>query len=170
MLSSPEDPILNSPFSPPNRHWALDESGAFTSIIESGRRRSWYLVPIALPRRARQQELPFAEEATENTLVNEIRGHLERWRTLPVGQAGVTHETARLLDHWRSGETKPPLFFCQIEAPRRSFGSKRWRLGSRNTAPSVSSYGPATKRTIPASSASPPRWRRVPARPPCWPC
>jgi type III restriction enzyme len=76
MPSSPKDPILNSPFSPPNRHWALDESGAFTSIIEPDRRRSVYLVPIARPRRVRQQELPFAEEATENTLVNEIRGHL----------------------------------------------------------------------------------------------
>jgi type III restriction enzyme len=58
----------------------------------------------------------FAEEATENALINEIRGHVERWRALPIGQSGVTHETARLLDHWRSGETKPPLFFCQIEA------------------------------------------------------
>src|SRR6516165_7701585 len=116
MPSAPEDPILNSPFSPPNRHWALDQSGTFTSIIEPGRRRSEYLVPIAQPRRARQQELPFAEEATENALINEIRGHLERWRSLPAGQAGVTHETARLLDHWRSGETKPPLFFCQVEA------------------------------------------------------
>jgi type III restriction enzyme len=116
MPPSPEDPILNSPFSPPSRHWALDESGAFTSIIEPGRRRSEYLVPIAQPRRTRQESLPFAEKATENALINEIRGHLKRWRALPVGQAGVTHETARLLDHWRSGETKPPLFFCQIEA------------------------------------------------------
>jgi len=53
---------------------------------------------------------------TENALINEIRGCVERWRALLVGQSGVTHETARLLDHWRSGETKPPLFFCQIEA------------------------------------------------------
>jgi type III restriction enzyme len=112
----PEDPILNSPFSAPTRHWALDADGAFTSAIEPGRRRSAYLVPIAQPRRTQQQDLPFTEEATENALINEIRGHLKRWRKLPIGQSGVTHETARLLDHWRSGETKPPLFFCQIEA------------------------------------------------------
>jgi type III restriction enzyme len=116
MSATPEDPILNSPFSPPSRHWALDDSGAFTSKIEPGRRRSEYLVPIAQPRRARQESLPFAEEATENALISEIRGYVERWRTLPIGQSGVTHETARLLDQWRSGETKPPLFFCQIEA------------------------------------------------------
>jgi type III restriction enzyme len=116
MPSSPEDPILNSPFSAPTRHWALDADGAFSSAIEPGRRRSAYLVPIAQARRTRQQDLPFTEEETKNALINEIRGHLERWRALPVGQSGVTHETVRLLDHWRSGETKPPLFFCQIEA------------------------------------------------------
>jgi type III restriction enzyme len=116
MSSTHEDPILNSPFSPPSRHWALDESGAFTSKIEPGRRCSEYLVPIAQPRKTRQESFVFAEEATENALINEIRGYVERWRALPVGQSGVTHETARLLDHWRSGETKPPLFFCQIEA------------------------------------------------------
>jgi type III restriction enzyme len=120
MPASPEDPILNSPFSPPSRHWALDESGAFTSTIREGPRRSEYLVLIAQPRRVRQESLPFAEEATENALINEIRGHLECWRSLPVGQAGVTHETARLLDHWRSGETKPTI--------RVSFASlPRWR-------------------------------------------
>jgi hypothetical protein len=32
MPQSPEDPILNSPFCPPSRHWALDDSGAFTSL------------------------------------------------------------------------------------------------------------------------------------------
>ncbi len=35
----------------------------------------------------------------------------------------MTHETAPLLDHWRSGETKPPLFFCQIEAVETSYMS-----------------------------------------------
>lgn len=116
MDNSPDDPILNSPFTAPGRHWALDSDGAFTSIIERGRRRSEYLVPIPQTKRTRQGSLDFAVETTPNTLVNEIRGHLEHWRTLPVGQSGVTHETARLLEHWRSGETKPPLFFCQIEA------------------------------------------------------
>jgi type III restriction enzyme len=78
MASSSEDPILNSPFSQPSRHWALDESGAFTSIIEPDRRRSVYSVPIAQPRRAQQRSFAFAEEPTENALINEIRGHLAR--------------------------------------------------------------------------------------------
>ena len=53
---------------------------------------------------------------TPNALVNEIRGHVARWRELPPSQWGVTHETARLLDQWRSGQARPPLFFCQTEA------------------------------------------------------
>jgi type III restriction enzyme len=116
MDASPDDPILNSPFSPPSRHWALDSTGAFTSTTKDGRRTSEYLVPIAQAKKAQQASFDFAAETRPNRLVNEIRAHLERWRELPAGQSGVTHETARLLDHWRSGETKPRLFFCQIEA------------------------------------------------------
>src|SRR5260370_25343909 len=111
MPSSPEDPILNSPFSAPTRHWALDADGAFTSAIEPGRRRSAYLEPIAQARRTRQQDLPFAEEEAENALINEIRGHLERWRACPGGQSCFTHETALLLYHRPSGRPKPPLVF-----------------------------------------------------------
>jgi type III restriction enzyme len=116
MDASPDDPILNSPFSAPTRHWALDGNGAFTSIVDPGRRHSEYLVPIAQAKKTRQASFDFATETRPNRLVNEIRAHVEAWRALPVGQSGVTHETARLLEHWRSAETKPPLFFCQIEA------------------------------------------------------
>lgn len=115
MSASPEDPILNSPFAAPDRHWRLDGDGAFTSIVEAARRHSEYLVPIAQTKKTRQTSFDFAAETRPNELVNEIRGHLEAWRALPAGQSGVTHETARLLDHC-SGETKPPLFFCQLEA------------------------------------------------------
>jgi type III restriction enzyme len=41
---------------------------------------------------------------------------VERWRELPATEWGVSHETARLLLHWRIGEPQPPLFYCQIEA------------------------------------------------------
>jgi len=121
-MSAPDNPILNSPFEAPTRHWELDDTGAFTSSVVAGRRRSEYLVPIAQPKRTRQGTLRLDEPdadglaASANALVNEIRGYVERWRALPLSQSGVTHETARLLDHWRSGDTKPRLFFCQLEA------------------------------------------------------
>jgi hypothetical protein len=39
------NPILDSPFRAPDRHWRPpDESGEFGQIVESGRRRSEYFV------------------------------------------------------------------------------------------------------------------------------
>ncbi len=50
-------------------------------------------------------------------MINEVRGHVDRWRQLAPSQWGVTPETARLLTYWRShtfSGVRP--FFCQIEA------------------------------------------------------
>jgi type III restriction enzyme len=120
---SAENPILNSPFLEPDRHWRLDESGGFTQIIEPDRRRSEYFVPIARTSKKPEQGLLALDETdlegrafTPNDLVNEIRGHVSTWRQLPPSQWGVTHETARLLEHWRSGGPSPQPFYCQIEA------------------------------------------------------
>ena len=50
--------------------------------------------------------------------VNQIRSNVDGWRTLPgPDNWGVTPETARLLQHWRShpfSSHRP--FFCQVEA------------------------------------------------------
>ena len=44
-----DNPILNSPFREPARHFRFDEDG-ITSEIAEGRRRSTYFIPIAKPR------------------------------------------------------------------------------------------------------------------------
>lgn len=44
-----ENPILNSPFAEPTRHFKFDEDG-ITSEIGEGRRRSTYFIPIAKPK------------------------------------------------------------------------------------------------------------------------
>ena len=41
-----ENPILNSPFQEPARHFAFDERGVITGAILDGRRRSVYFTPI----------------------------------------------------------------------------------------------------------------------------
>jgi type III restriction enzyme len=50
--------------------------------------------------------------------MNEVRGHVDTWRSLPSpNQWQVTPETARLLEHWRHhklSDIRP--FFCQVEA------------------------------------------------------
>jgi type III restriction enzyme len=41
-----ENPILNSPFDEPNRHFRFEDEGIANEIVE-GRRTSIYFVPIA---------------------------------------------------------------------------------------------------------------------------
>lgn len=127
-----EQPILNSPYQYPGRHWELDPDGQPTDKIIESRRRSAFITPVPKPRKRRntgavQVDIVFKEpegiSTTEqqyetNTNINEIRGYVEQWRKLPdPNQWQVTPETARLLQHWRSYQfqnLKP--FFCQIEA------------------------------------------------------
>jgi type III restriction enzyme len=118
-----QSPVVNSPFRIPERHFLLNEDGSPTGVIKQGRRPSAYFVPIPPARkqgRARQADLALEDQAgervTQNDFINEVRGDVDRWRELPLSQWGVSHDTARLLVHWRGGEPQPPLFFCQIEA------------------------------------------------------
>lgn len=118
-----DNPILNSPFLGPSRHWALDDSGKPTGAIIEERRRSEYIVPIATSKRKAggQEELIFgdiegASATRANDTVNEIRANVDAWRKASAVPAGVTHETARLIMHWRDQSRERPLFFCQVEA------------------------------------------------------
>jgi type III restriction enzyme len=119
-----DNPVINSPYDKPARHFALDETGAPTGAIVEGRRKSQFVVAVAAPRAGSgtgQAELALEEERggqrlTTNDFIDELRGHVERWRNLPPGQWGVTFATERLLKHWRDPEREQRLFFCQIEA------------------------------------------------------
>ena len=128
-----EQPVLNSPYECPSRHWELDETGQPTQkIIESRRQVSFITaVPTSKKQRgssANQASLVFDKTAreleTDNQqyelmqTINGVRQQVDRWRDLPnPSQWQVTPETARLLQHWRhhrfSG-IRP--FFCQVEA------------------------------------------------------
>ena len=112
-----ENPILNSPFEEPDRHFRFDDDG-ITSDIVSIRRISSYFVPIAKPRKKGKQLLLDPEwtqdRLEENKLINDIRGRVELWRQ--GGYSGVTRTTLRLLEYWIDPEREKKLFFCQIEA------------------------------------------------------
>ena len=131
MSSFFERPILNSPYSAPILHHALDADGQPLDVppIE-GRRRSELITPVPSARRrpqGKQKSLPFqdetglssdAQEYNPTPIINEIRSHVEGWRALPnPADWGVTPATARLLTYWRSHNfegVRP--FFCQVEA------------------------------------------------------
>ena len=130
MTSFHRNPILNSPYEVPARHWVLDESRQPTDKIGESRRGVSFISPIPKPRKAgrgTQMQLDFDDDsqglASANqqyeltALIDSLRQELAAWRALPETNWRVTPETGRLLKHWRHhsfGGIRP--FFCQIEA------------------------------------------------------
>jgi type III restriction enzyme len=127
-----KDPILNSPYECPSRHWELDKDGIPTQRELNGRRESRLITPIPKPKKrggkgeqAHQRSLEIEAqnistddqqyEVTQQ--INSIRALVEEWRQAPESQWKVSAETTRLLKYWRHHEfqgIRP--FFCQIEA------------------------------------------------------
>jgi len=114
-----ENPIINSPFDEPVRHFLFNEEGITDEIME-GRRTSSYFVPIPRPKkRGKNQPSLFDTEWTqdrieENKLVNDIRRRVAMWRK--GGYVGITSITKQLLSYWTNPEREKRLFFCQVEA------------------------------------------------------
>jgi type III restriction enzyme len=113
-----ENPIINSPFDEPTRHFRFSDEG-ITNEIDDGRRTSSYFVPIAKPKKKGSSQLQFDTEWTqdrieENKLVNDIRRRVALWRK--GGYIGVTPTTARLIAYWTDPSREKKLFFCQNEA------------------------------------------------------
>jgi type III restriction enzyme len=132
-MSNPffDDPILNSPYEYPRRHWELDETGQPTQQIVERRRPADFITPIPKPRKRRGQPaqeslvldeghgLSTAEQQYDHTaIINLVRKHVDEWRQIPdPNKWGVTPETQRLLKHWRHHDfasVRP--FFAQVEA------------------------------------------------------
>lgn len=126
-----DHPILNSPYDYPQRHWELDATGQPTQRIIDFRRKAEFITPIPKPKKQKpvQKQLSLGidegkglsddnQQYDLTSLINEVREHVDRWRTLPnPNQWQVTPETARLLQYWRHHKfsgIKP--FFCQVEA------------------------------------------------------
>lgn len=56
MTSFFEQPILNSPYERPDRHWELDAAGQPTNVILAQRRSSSLLTPIPKPKKSACQK------------------------------------------------------------------------------------------------------------------
>jgi type III restriction enzyme len=126
-----KQPIRNSPYSYPARHWELDDQGQPTEKILERRRSAEFISPIPKPRKRKgasdQMNLVFNEGKGLSTneqqydhaaIINSVRTQVDRWRERPDPKDWrVTPETARLLQHWRHhpfSSIRP--FFCQLEA------------------------------------------------------
>ncbi len=112
-----ENPILNSPYREPNRHFKFTEEGITNEIIEE-RRVSSYFIPIAKPKKKGKQlslDTEWTEDRIEeNKFINHVRDRVALWRKKDYH--GITKTTRNLLDYWNNPEREKKLFFCQIEA------------------------------------------------------
>ncbi len=128
-----DQPILNSPYDYPTRHWELDDSGQPTGKIAESRRRADFVTPIPNAKMKKGNppgsaglkldtgtDLSDEKQQYDRTavLINSVRQQVDNWRALPnSNQWRVTPTTARLLQHWRNhpfSGIRP--FFCQVEA------------------------------------------------------
>jgi len=124
-------PILNSPYKYPARHWELDADGQPTQQIIERRRGAEFITPIPKPRKRKQSSqqiamvldegrgLSTSEQQYDPTgNINLVRNLVDQWRVIPdPNNWKVMPETVRLLQHWRHhrfSNIRP--FFCQVEA------------------------------------------------------
>ncbi len=112
-----EDPVINSAFAEPARHYRFDDDGITSDIVPS-RRPSAYFIPVAQPKK-RGTQLELGTEWTndrlrQNDYINEVRAAVGAWRK--GGYEGVTRVTRELLEYWQRPSRDRRLFFCQIEA------------------------------------------------------
>ena len=88
-----ENPILNSPFREPARHWRFGDTGITNEIAEE-RRTSSYFMPIPASKvRGAQLELETQwtrDRIEENRLINQIRERVANWRAGDEGLRGLT--------------------------------------------------------------------------------
>lgn len=120
MRESIENPILNSPYDQPDRYFEIGPDGP-TGEIREGRRPSESFIPIAITKKGKdtgQAEFDLdtaGERRDRNTLINDLRRDLERWRRGGQYQ-GVTPISRKLLQHWADPSRENRVLFCQREA------------------------------------------------------
>jgi type III restriction enzyme len=140
MTGSIDNPILNSPYEQPDRHYVIGQTGP-TGEIRDGRRPSESFIPIALAAKGRkskdgseQGQIDFdatGERREKNTLINELRRDVERWR-MGGHYADVTPITRKLLQHWADPTRENRVIFAQREAAETAIfltevaGRGRW--------------------------------------------
>ena len=134
-----DNPVINSPFEEPKRHFKFNARG-ITEEIADGRRRSEYFMPFPKPKKQSgaaqaaqlQFELPDQDLREANTFINNVRTRVAAWRN--SGYPGVTPTTRRLLEHWNNPENEPRLYFCQREAVETAIYLNEYENRQRNDA------------------------------------
>src|SRR5712692_7146514 len=136
-----DDPVLNSPFEEPSKHFRFTEEGITNEILEK-RRTSSYFIPVPRARNRRREQLSFETEWTadrlqENEFINRVRARVGVWRASGYTPSPITSTTRQLLQYWKCAERERRLFFCQIEAVETAIYltevAPRWEAWIENT-------------------------------------
>ncbi|BCJ28722.1 BPTD_3080 family restriction endonuclease [Actinocatenispora sera] len=121
MTETLDNPILNSPYEPPARHYVIGPNGPTGEILD-GRRPSESFIPIAVAKKGRSAGEQLAidldqpgERRERNDVINAIRRDVDRWRR-GGDYDGVTPITRNLLRHWAAPARENRVLFCQREA------------------------------------------------------
>ena len=118
------NPILNSPYEAPERHFDLGPNGP-TGEILLGRRSSESFIPVPVSKKRRgknggpEQETfdlfdTTGERREQNSLINDMRRRVELWRGR--GYPHVTPISRKLMQHWADPPREERVLFCQREA------------------------------------------------------
>ncbi len=118
------NPIINSPYEPPERHFALGPNGP-TGEILPGRRPSESFIPMPASKKKRgKKDVPEQEsldlfDATgerreQNSLINDMRQRVELWRGR--GYPHATPISRKLMQHWADPTREERVLYCQREA------------------------------------------------------
>jgi type III restriction enzyme len=105
-----ENPIINSPYREPDRHFRFDDD-SITNEIVPGRRPSQYFIPVPRPRKRGQQiELEFAEFTADkirtNDFVNQVRDRVDIWRKQGTHTSHLPPAACSSTGPTRSGTTR----------------------------------------------------------------
>jgi type III restriction enzyme len=119
-INAVANPIINSPYEEPRRHWHIEEGK--TPRLQEGRRLASYFLRVpegaARGRSAAQQARMFDEDVKGNEylldLANLLRQRVQEWRERHY--QGATKVTLELIDLWRVSDRAQPLFYAQLEA------------------------------------------------------
>lgn len=117
-----DNPILNTPYEEPSRHFGLSQ-GIPTGRVVAGRRPSQSFVPVPGAKKGKiaggtqSVELDiFAtnERISDNDAIDQLREEVRYWRE--SGYQRVTPTTKKLLEHWSDRSREDRILFAQREA------------------------------------------------------
>jgi type III restriction enzyme len=116
------DPVLNSPYEEPSRHFEILPTGPTGAVLDS-RRKSEFFMPVPKPKKGRGKPAPQQaldidaltdERVEKNDKIDQLRDQLRVWRL--QGYPGVTAISRKLLLHWSDDKREDRILFAQREA------------------------------------------------------